>query len=56
VWFDFNLVQIPDKRLDDDLYSDEGDAAFTDRSSTIEEIRDDEDKVVRPRPNKRLAV
>lgn len=35
-----NLVQIPDKRLDDD--------ALSDTSSTTEEIRDDEDKIVRP--------
>ena len=52
--FIFNLVQIPDKRLGDHLDSDVGDDgdddsdALSDVSSTIEEIRDDEDKIVRP--------
>lgn len=46
----FNQVQIPDKRLDDGLDPDDGDGdELSDTSSTIEEeIRDDEDKVVRP--------
>jgi hypothetical protein len=41
-----NQIQIPDKRLDDDLDSD--DDALSNISSTIEEIRDDDDKIVRP--------
>jgi hypothetical protein len=45
----FSLVQIPDKRLDDGSDSDDGhDDTLSDISSTIEEIRDDEDKIVRP--------
>ena len=47
-----NLVQIPDKNLGDNLDSEDGDDddsdALSDASSTIEEIRDDEDKIVRP--------
>ena len=48
------LVQIPDKRLNDHLDSNDGDDddddsdALSDVSSIIEEIRDDEDKIVRP--------
>ncbi|KAF8801910.1 MFS general substrate transporter [Phlegmacium glaucopus] len=42
-------LPIPDKRLDDGLNSDGGDdSALSDTSSAIEEIRDDEDKIVRP--------
>ena len=54
--FMFILVQIPDKRLSDHLARDSNDGddddddsdALSDVSSIIEEIRDDEDKIVRP--------
>ena len=53
----FNLVQIPEKRLDDCLGSDNGDDdTLSDASSTIEEIRDDENKIVRPCHQRHLAV
>ena len=55
IFLKFNLVQIPDKQLGDRVDSDIGDDgdddgsdALSDVSSTIEEIRDDEDKIVRP--------
>ena len=53
-------VQIPDRRLSDHLDSDDGDDgdddALSDESSTIEEIRDDEDKIVRPSQRHRARV
>lgn len=56
----FNLVQIPDKRLSDHLDSNDGDDddsdTLSDVSSTIEEIRDDEDKIVRPNQRHRSRV
>lgn len=55
-----NLVQIPDKNLGDNLDSEDGDDddsdALSDASSTIEEIRDDEDKIVRPSQRHRARV
>lgn len=53
----FNLVQIPDRRLGDHLDPDDGDDdALSDVSSTIEEIRDDEDKIVQIRPCQRHSA
>ena len=55
-----NLVQIPDKNLGDNLDLEDGDDddsdALSDASSTIEEIRDDEDKIVRPSQRHRARV
>ncbi|KAF9481317.1 vacuolar amino acid permease [Pholiota conissans] len=48
----FARLPIPDKRLDDtgnSLDSEESSASSDDASSTYEEIRDDEGKIVRPR-------
>ena len=51
----FNLVQIPDRRLDDseDDGDDDDDASSDMSSTTIEEIRDDDDKIVQVRPCQR---
>ena len=52
----FNPVQIPDKRLGDSDDGDDDSDALSDVSSTIEEIRDDEDKIVRPSQRHRARV
>ena len=54
------IFQIPDRRMGDHLDSggggDDDDDALSDMSSTIEEIRDDEDKIVRPCQRHRVRV